>query len=62
MIGDQLAHIEIKGEALPGIDRGFVKVAVQLHTIMTATEFERFRAKPSILRMDPTRGKVQVEI
>jgi hypothetical protein len=63
MIGDKIAHIEIKGETMPdGIDRGFVKVTVQVHTIMTATEFERFRAKPSILRMDPTRGKVQVEI
>ena len=29
---------------------------------MTVTEFERFRAKPSVLRIDPARGKVQVEI
>ena len=62
MIGDKVAQIEIKGEALPEIDRGFVKVTVQLHTIMTATEFERFRARPSVLRLDPARGKVQVEI
>ena len=62
MIGDQLAHIEIKGETLPDIDRGFVKVTVQLYTVMTVTEFERFRAKPSVLRIDPARGKVQVEI
>ncbi len=62
MIGDQIAHIEIKGEALPEIDRGFVKVTMQVYTVMTLAEFERFRARPSVLRMDPARGKVQVEI
>ena len=58
MIGNQLAHIQIEGKTLPDIDRGFVKVTVQLYT----TEFERFRAKPSVLRLDPARGKVRVEI
>ena len=63
MIGNQLAHIQIEGKTLPeGIDRGFVKVTVQLYTVMTLAEFEQFRAKPSVLRLDPARGKVQVEI
>ena len=62
MIGNQLAHIQIEGKTLPDIDRGFVKVTVQLYTVMTLAEFEQFRAKPSVLRLDPACGKVQVEI
>lgn len=62
MIVDHGAHIEIKAENDPVNDRGFVKVTVQVHTVMTVTEFERFRAKPSVLRLDPARSKVQVEI
>jgi len=62
MSGDQVAQIQIEGKTAPNIDRGFVKVTVQVHTVMTVTEFERFRAKPSILRLDPVKGKVQVEI